>query len=42
MSRFILTLERGALGLALAAGAVAAVPAAAQSPAQIQAAVDAA
>ncbi len=42
MSRFISTLGRGALGLALAAGALAAVPAAAQTPAQIQAAVDAA
>ena len=42
MSRFISTLGRGALGFTLATGALAVVPAAAQTPAQIQAAVDAA
>ena len=42
MSRFIATLGRGALGLALAGAVLTAAPAAAQSPAQIQAAVDAA
>jgi len=42
MSRFISTLGRGALGLALAAGALTAAPLAAQTPAQVQAAVDAA
>jgi glutaminase len=42
MSRFIATIGRGALGLALVVSASTAVPAAAQTPAQIQAAVDAA
>lgn len=42
MSRFISMLGRGALGVTLAAGALTAVPASAQTPAQIQAAVDAA
>ncbi len=42
MSRTLTALGRGALGLALAVSALTAVPAAAQSPAQIQAAVDAA
>ncbi len=42
MSRFMMTLGRGALGLALAGVVLTAAPAAAQTPAQIQAAVDAA
>ena len=42
MSRFMTTLGRGALGLALAGAVLTAAPAAAQTPAQIQAAVDAA
>jgi glutaminase len=42
MSRFLTTLGRGALGLLLAGAVLTAAPAAAQSPAQIQAAVDAA
>jgi glutaminase len=42
MSRFMTRLGCGALGLAVAAGMLAAAPAAAQTPAQIQAAVDAA
>ena len=42
MSRFISTLGRGALGLTIAVSALAVAPAAAQTPAQIQAAVDAA
>ena len=42
MSRFMTRLSRGAPGLAVAAGMLAAAPAVAQTPAQIQAAVDAA
>ena len=42
MSRFFATLGRGALGLVLASAVLTAAPAAAQTPAQIQAAVDAA
>jgi len=42
MSRFMTALGRGTLGLALAVTALTAAPAAAQTPAQIQAAVDAA
>jgi len=42
MSRSLTVLSRGILGLALAGAALTAVPAAAQTPAQIQAAVDAA
>jgi glutaminase len=42
MSRSLAVLSRGILGLALAGAALTAVPAAAQTPAQIQAAVDAA
>ena len=42
MSRFMTRLGRGLLGLALAGAVLTAAPAAAQTPAQIQAAVDAA
>jgi len=42
MSRYLTMLGRGALGLALAGAVLTTAPAAAQSPAQIQAAVDAA
>lgn len=42
MARFISTLARGAAGLAFVAASLAAAPASAQTPAQIQAAVDAA